>query len=113
LLKAALDEKPAAYTDDELHELAAHCTVQEKNATKVERQVRKAAAALLLINRIGQQFNGIVTGASEKGTWVRIGEPIAEGKVVRGAAGLDVGDRVRVKLVDVDPERGFIDFARV
>jgi Exoribonuclease R len=112
LLKAALDEKPAAYTDDELRELAAHCTVQEKNATKVERQVRKAASALLLINRIGQQFNGIVTGASEKGTWVRISEPIAEGKVVRGATGLDVGDRVRVELVDVNPERGFIDFAR-
>jgi len=112
LLKAALDETPAAYTDDELRELAAHCTVQEKNATKVERQVRKAASALLLVNRIGQQFNGIVTGASEKGTWVRISEPIAEGKVVRGAAGLDVGDRVRVELVDVNPERGFIDFAR-
>ena len=66
----------------------------------------------LLINRIGQQFNGIVTGASEKGTWVRISEPIAEGKVVRGSAGLDVGDRVRVELVHVDPDRGFIDFAR-
>jgi VacB/RNase II family 3'-5' exoribonuclease len=112
LLKAALDGKPAAYTDDELRDLAAHCTAQEKNATKVERQVRKAASALLLINRIGQQFNGIVTGASEKGTWVRISEPIAEGKVVRAAAGLDVGDRVRVELVHVNPERGFIDFAR-
>lgn len=113
LLKAALDGAPAAYTDDELRELAAHCTQQEKNATKVERQVRKAASALLLINRIGQQFNAIVTGASEKGTWVRISEPIAEGKVVRGPAGLDVGDRVRVELVHVDPDRGFIDFARV
>ena len=99
LVKAALDGGPAVYTDDELRELAAHCTVQEKNATKVERQVRKAATALLLMNRIGQQFNGIVTGASEKGTWVRISEPIAEGKVVRGPAGLDVGDRVRVELV--------------
>lgn len=113
LLKAALDGAPAVYTDDELRELAAHCTQQEKNATKVERQVRKAASALLLINRIGQQFNAIVTGASEKGTWVRISEPIAEGKVVRGPAGLDVGDRVRVELVHVDPDRGFIDFARV
>lgn len=112
LLKAALEGAPAAYTDDELRELAAHCTQQEKNATKVERQVRKAASALLLINRIGQQFNAIVTGASEKGTWVRISEPIAEGKVVRGPAGLDVGDRVRVELVHVDPDRGFIDFAR-
>ena len=112
LLKAALDGSPAAYTDDELLELADHCTVQEKNATKVERQVRKAATALLLINRIGQRFEGIVTGASDKGTWVRIVEPVAEGKVVRGAAGLDVGDRVPVQLVHVDPERGFIDFAR-
>jgi VacB/RNase II family 3'-5' exoribonuclease len=112
LLKAALDGEPPAYTDDELRELAAHCTVQEKNATKVERQVRKAATALLLIDRIGQHFDGIVTGASAKGTWVRIIEPIAEGKVVKGSAGLDVGDRVRVELVDVDPTRGFIDFAR-
>jgi exoribonuclease R len=86
--------------------------VQEKNATKVERQVRKAATALLLINRIGQQFDGVVTGASEKGTWVRISDPIAEGKVVKGSAGLDVGDLVRVALVHVDPERGFIDFTR-
>jgi len=112
LLKAALDGGHAAYTDDELRELATHCTVQEKNATKVERQVRKAATALLLINRIGQQFDGVVTGASEKGTWVRISDPIAEGKVVKGSAGLDVGDLVRVALVHVDPERGFIDFAR-
>ena len=112
LLKAALNGDPAPYTDGELSELAAHCTVQEKNATKVERQVRKAASALLLINRIGQQFNGIVTGASDKGTWVRISEPIAEGKVVKGSGGLDVGDRVRVELVHVDPERGFIDFVR-
>jgi VacB/RNase II family 3'-5' exoribonuclease len=112
LLKAALNGEPAPYSDGELSELAAHCTVQEKNATKVERQVRKAASALLLINRIGQQFNGIVTGASDKGTWVRISEPIAEGKVIKGSGGLDVGDRVRVELVHVDPERGFIDFVR-
>ena len=112
LLKAALNGAAAPYTDDELRELGVHCTVQEKNASKVERQVRKAASALLLIDRIGQQFNGIVTGASEKGTWVRISEPIAEGKIVKGSAGLDVGDRVRVELVHVDPERGFIDFAK-
>jgi VacB/RNase II family 3'-5' exoribonuclease len=112
LLKAALSGEPAAYTDDELRELGAHCTIQEKNANKVERQVRKAATALLLVNRIGQHFSGVVTGASGKGTWVRIGDPIAEGKVVRGSAGLDVGDRVRVELVHVDPERGFIDFAK-
>jgi exoribonuclease-2 len=107
LLKAALDGAAAAYTDDELRELAVHCTAQERNANKVERQVRKAAATLLLVDRIGQHFNGIVTGASDKGTWVRISEPIAEGKVVKGFAGLDVGDSVQV-----DPNRGFIDFAR-
>jgi exoribonuclease-2 len=112
LLKAALDGAAAAYTDDELRELAVHCTAQERNANKVERQVRKAAATLLLVDRIGQHFNGIVTGASDKGTWVRISEPIAEGKVVKGFAGLDVGDRVQVELVHVDPNRGFIDFAR-
>ncbi|HET9445642.1 MAG TPA: RNB domain-containing ribonuclease [Steroidobacteraceae bacterium] len=111
LLKSALNGEPATYSADELRELAAHCTLQEKNATKVERQVRKAATAFLLISRIGQHFNGVVTGASAKGTWVRISEPVAEGKVVKGSSGLDVGDRVRVELVHVNPDRGFIDFA--
>jgi VacB/RNase II family 3'-5' exoribonuclease len=112
LLKAALSEAPAVYSDDELRALAAHCTVQERNATKVERQVRKAATALLLSKRLGEQFTGVVTGASVKGTWVRISDPVAEGKVVKGSGGLDVGDRVQVELVDVDPARGFIDFVR-
>ena len=80
---------------------------------KVERQVQKSAAALLLASRIGAQFDGIVTGASDKGTWVRISAPIAEGRVIRGFAGLDVGNRVRVQLVDTDVARGFIDFAAV
>jgi exoribonuclease-2 len=92
--------------------LARHCTEQEDNAAKVERQVQKSAAALLLASRIGEQFDAIVTGASEKGTWVRILQPHAEGKVVRGSQGLDVGDHVRVELVDTDVERGFIDFRR-
>jgi exoribonuclease-2 len=77
----------------------------------VERQVRKSAAALLLAPRIGARFDAIVTGASEKGTWVRISGPSAEGRVVRGFEGLDVGERVRVKLVHTDVARGFIDFA--
>ena len=111
LLKAALAASSVPYTNTELSALAAHCTIQEDNAKKVERQVRKSAAALLLSSRIGQQFDGIVTGASDKGTWVRISGPTAEGKVVSGFEGLDVGDHVRVKLVHTDVPRGFIDFA--
>jgi exoribonuclease-2 len=111
LLKAALAARPVPYTEDELRELAAHCTEQENKAAKVERQVRKSAAALLLANRIGQHFDAIVTGASDKGTWVRVVQPIVEGRVVRGFEGLDVGDRVGVTLLHTDIERGFIDFA--
>jgi exoribonuclease-2 len=112
LLKAALAGRPAPYADADLDGLAHHCTEQEDNAAKVERQVQKSAAALLLASRIGAQFDGIVTGASDKGTWVRILEPHVEGKLVRGSQGLDVGDHVRVELVDTDVERGFIDFRR-
>ncbi len=93
--------------------MATHCTDREYAAAKVERQVQKSAAALLLEPRIGEQFDAVVTGASEKGTWVRVNKPLAEGKVVRGYQGLDVGDRVRVKLVETNVEHGFIDFARV
>jgi exoribonuclease-2 len=113
LLKAALSGSPAPYADDELRELAAHCTEEEGNAAKVERQVRKSAAALLLQGRVGQQFDAMVTGASDKGTWVRIAEPLAEGRVVKGFEGLDIGDTVRVQLLRADVQRGFIDFARV
>jgi ribonuclease R len=113
LLKAALAGGAAPYRDDELDSLAEHCTRQEDNANKVERLVRKSAAALLLESRIGEHFAGIVTGASEKGTWVRIFHPPAEGRVVQGSAGLDVGEEVTVELIDTDIERGFIDFARV
>ena len=112
LLKAALAEGPAAYGDGELDALARHCTEQEDNATKVERQVRKSAAALLLAPRIGERFDALVTGASPKGTWVRILRPAVEGRLVRGVEGLDVGDHVKVELVATDVERGFIDFAR-
>ena len=111
LLKAALNEVPSPYSTDELQALAFRCNEQERNAAKVERQVRKAASAILLSSRIGQRFNGVVTGASEKGTWVRVDHPVAEGKIVRGFDGLDVGDRVTVELIRVDADRGFIDFA--
>ena len=112
LVKAALEGVKLPYTLDELDSLARHCTEQQGNADKVERSVRKSAAALLLARRIGQRFDAIVTGASDKGTWVRIPDPVAEGRVVRGFEGLDVGDRVRVELVHTDAARGFIDFAR-
>jgi VacB/RNase II family 3'-5' exoribonuclease len=112
LVKAALAGQPSPYTTDELEELAAHCSQQEDAANKVERLVRKSAAAYMLQNRIGESFDGIVTGASAKGTWVRIFHPPIEGKVVRGAQGLDIGDRTRVKLLGVDVDRGFIDFGR-
>jgi VacB/RNase II family 3'-5' exoribonuclease len=113
MVKAALAGEPSPYTEDELHALATRCTEKEDDADKVERQMGKAAAAMLLQGREGQKFDGIVTGASAKGTWVRIFHPPVEGKVVRGAKGLDVGDRVRVKLVGTNPERGFIDFSRI
>ena len=112
LLKAAMAGQPVPYSDDELRELAERCTVMENEADKVERQVRKSAAALLLESRIGEKFDAIVTGASQKGTWVRIFQPPVEGKLVKGFDGLDVGDRVRVQLIRTDVEQGFIDFAR-
>jgi VacB/RNase II family 3'-5' exoribonuclease len=112
LLKAAMAEQPVPYSKDELTGLAQHCTQKEDDANKVERLVRKSAAALLLESSIGRRFDAIVTGASEKGTWVRLFHPPVEGKLIRGFEGLDVGDRVRVELIGTDVERGFIDFAR-
>jgi VacB/RNase II family 3'-5' exoribonuclease len=112
LLKAALAQAPPAYTREELAALAAHCTAQEDAANKVERQVRKSAAACLLSGRIDEKFDAIVTGAGDKGTWVRILRPPVEGKLVHGSEGVDVGDKIRVKLVGVDVDRGFIDFVR-
>ena len=113
LLKAAMARAKPPYANAELDALATHCTVQEDNAAKAERRVRKSAAARLLSSRVGQPFDAFVTGASPKGTWVRIGHPAAEGRLVRGFHGLDVGDRVHVELVETDFERGFVDFARV
>ena len=113
LLKAAIAGSSLPYENDELQALAKHCTEQEDAAKKVERQVGKSAAAMLLESRIGERFDGIVTGASDKGTWVRLLHPPIEGKVVSGFAGMDVGDRVSVQLLRTDVERGYIDFKRV
>ncbi|NLX50394.1 MAG: RNB domain-containing ribonuclease [Methanospirillum sp.] len=104
--------EPLPYSSDELVALAAWLSGCEKRAKKVERYVRKAAAALLLGRRIGETFEGLVTGASPKGTWVRLISPPAEGRVVSGEKGLAVGDRVRVRLLSTDPYRGYIDFER-
>ena len=112
LLKATLTEQPMPYGVAELEELARHCTEREDDANKVERQVRKSAAAILMEPRTGQYFDAIVTGANDKGVWVRLLAPPVEGKLVHGEQELDVGERVRVKLISTDPERGFIDFVR-
>ncbi len=112
LIKASLNGSQPPYGEDELQQLARHCTDAEDAANKVERQVRKSAAAVLLSSRIGERFDAIVTGASEKGTWVRIFHPPVEGKLVHGSEGCDIGDRLRVKLISVDIPAGYIDFAR-
>ncbi len=111
LLVAISSGKPAPYSDDELLAIAAHCTERENAARKVERQIRKVAAAILLTPRIGEEFDAIVTGVAHKGTFARLLRPPAEGRVVTGERGLDVGDAIRVRLVDTEPNRGFIDFA--
>lgn len=113
LVKAALDGAPAPYADTDLGEIAAHCTEREDAARKVERTMRKIGAALMLADHIGERYDAIVTGRSEKGTYVRLLHPPAEGRVVRGENGMDVGDRVKVKLVHTDPEKGWIDFEGV
>jgi ribonuclease R len=112
LLKSAIGGQAAPYSYAELDVLAKRFTTEEDAANKVERQVAKSAAALLLEARIGEQFDAIVTGASEKGTWARLLTMPVEGRVVHGFAGMDVGDRIHVQLIAVDVERGYIDFGK-
>jgi len=113
LLKAAMAGRSLPYENDELESLARHCTEEEDAATKVERQVAKSAAAILLESRIGEQFDALVTGASDKGTWVRLLHPPIEGRLESGFEGMDVGHGLRVQLVRANVERGYIDFKRV
>ena len=113
LLKAAIGGRPVPYNNDELESMAMHCTAAEDAAKKVERQVEKSAAALLLESRIGEQFDCIVTGASEKGTWVRLFHLPVEGRLTGGVEGMDVGHKLRVQLVHTDVQRGYIDFKKV
>jgi exoribonuclease-2 len=109
LLKASLQQGSVPYTESELSELAAHCTEREAAARHVERFMKKVAAALMLAPQVGRSFDALVTGASTKGTFARLLSVPAEGRILRGERGLDVGERVRVRLAGVDAARGFID----
>jgi exoribonuclease-2 len=111
LLKAWLAKSSQPYSVDDLNAIAVHCTLMEDNARKVEREMQKRIAAVVLQKRIGQSFPAIVTGVNKYGTFVRTLDPHVEGMVVEGGKGLDVGDKVTAKLVSTDPQRGFIDFA--
>jgi exoribonuclease R len=110
LLEGGLAGNGAVYGIAELERLAERCTQKEDDANKVERTVRKCIAATVMKSRIGEKFTAIVTGASEKGTWVRVSAPPVEGKLNGAVQNLEVGDRVEVELRSVDPYRGFIDF---
>lgn len=112
LIKAMLAKQKSPYSDDALAAIAQQCTKQEDAARKVEREMRKRIAAVVMRNRIGQTFAAIVTGVNEHGSFVRTKNPHVEGMLVRGQKGVDVGDKINVTLVHTDPERGYIDFAR-
>jgi exoribonuclease-2 len=111
ILKALVGKAALPYAEDELNAIAQRCTQMEDAARKVEREMAKRIAAVVLHPRIGQSFRAIVTGVNQYGTFVRALDPHVEGMLVQGGRGLDVGDRVTVKLIATDPQRGFIDFA--
>lgn len=111
MLLAALSATEQPYSDEQLIEIAKHCTERGDAARKVERTMRKVAGAAMLAERVGEDFAAIITAASGKGTYARVLSPPVEGRIVRGEQGLDVGDTVRLTLVRVDPARGHIDFA--
>ena len=113
LLKSAILGRAVPYSVEQLEEIAHHCTVKEDDARKVERQVEKSANAMLLEHRIGEVFEAIVSGASPKGTWIRLFHPHVEGKLVNGFNGLEVGHKLKARLIQIDIENGFIDFERV
>ena len=113
ILKALIARATHPYSEDELNAIAERCTLMENMARKVEREMRKRIAAVVLHPRIGQVFRGIVTGVNEYGTFVRTLDPHVEGKLVTGGRGLDVGDRLQARLISTDPARGFVDFAAV
>jgi exoribonuclease-2 len=110
VVKAMLAGEAPPYSDEELAAIAAHCNERESAARKVERAMVKRIAAVALAGSIGKTFHGVITGANDKGTYVRVFDPPVEGKIVRGANGLDVGDTVDVTLLHTDPQHAFIDF---
>ena len=112
VIKAVMGRRPAAYTDDELGTIAQNCTMKEDAARAVERAMHKRIAAVALRNKIGSMFDAVVTGVTPKGVFVRALHPPVEGMLVRGEKGVDVGDRIQVKLLSTDPQRGYIDFGR-
>ena len=112
LIKAVIAKQPAPYSDAQLDATARNCTLKEDAARKVERVMSKRIAAVALQPRIGQMFPAVVTGVTPKGTFVRVLNPPAEGLLIHGQQGVDVGDRLTVKLISTDPRRGYLDFAR-
>ncbi len=112
LLKKAIKGEPASYQFEDIKEIAIHCTKMENIVKKIERQVEKSASAMLIQSRIGESFNGVITGASEKGTWVRVFNPPIEGRLIFGYQKMDVGDKIHVELINVNVEQGFIDFKK-
>jgi VacB/RNase II family 3'-5' exoribonuclease len=112
LIKAMLAQQPNPYSDEELTAIAANCTTKEDAARKVERDMSKRLAAVAMQNRIGATFDAIVTGVTPHGTFVRALQPYVEGLLAEGAQGLDVGDKLRVKLIRTDIQHGYLDFGR-
>ena len=113
VLHAMMTGAPPPYSDAELAAIAIHCNEADKKLRKIERDMEKRVAAVAMSSRIGEVFPGVVTGASDKGVYVRVIRPPFEGRVVQGGDGLDVGDKVNVKLIHTDPAKAFIDFAKV
>jgi exoribonuclease-2 len=112
LVKAVLASQPSPYTDEELSLIAARCTLKENASRKVEREMSKRIAAVVMSGRVGEVFDAVVTGVTPHGTFVRVLKPRVEGLLARGSQGADVGDKLRVALISTDPRQGYIDFAR-
>ncbi len=112
ILLSSLYKQRLPYSKEELQSLATHCTKAQEVADKIERRLKKCAQALVISKHIGDEFDAIVTGAGNKGTWVRTFSPPVEGKIIKGEGGLDVGDKIRVKLISTNPRAGHIDFIK-